>query len=54
MIGVGLRGVKEWKLQLLQKTPANRLRKVPGKFDGAAAEVRDAQKGLCYVHRVMI
>ena len=52
MIGVGLRGVKEWKLQLSPETAANKLRKVRGKFDDWPAEVRDAQKGLCYVHRV--
>jgi len=52
MIGVGLRGVKEWKLQLFSETPANTAAKLLGKLDDWLAEVRDAQKGLCYVHRV--
>jgi hypothetical protein len=52
MIGVGLRGVKEWKLQLWPETPANKAKKWHGKFDSWPAEVRDAQKDLCYVHRV--
>jgi len=52
MIGVGLRGVKEWKLQLSPETPATKLPICTAKFDDWLAEVRDAQKGLCYVHRV--